>query len=75
MLVLFHGGILLIVPAACVFLVAALLLAYAARSKKAPGESFPASLAMFLGTVFGIFGLLLLTAFLDEFRYFVKYNF
>jgi hypothetical protein len=75
MLILFHGGILLIFPAACCLFIAALSFTYLWRSKRAARESFFVTLAMFLGTIFGILGLLLLAGFLDEFRYFVKYNF
>ena len=65
----------MIVPAACFLFVAALLFACVRGSKKARRENFFVSLAMFSGAIFGVFGLLLLVAFPDEFRHFVEYNF
>ena len=74
MLILLHGQIFLFIPAAGCLCIAGMLVAYVWRGKRAGQQSPLVMIALLLGILIGLIGLVALIGFLDEFRYWVEYN-
>jgi hypothetical protein len=74
-LALLHGQVFAFIPAIGFLLFAALLLIYALKGQPEESGNSGRSCALLAGVATGFIGLALLALFLDEFRYFIKYNF